>query len=392
MSTTGEFPSPSGARFKLIVVDGPMRGLEASIGPDPMVVGSDFAAHLRLPLDPAIASFHCEVRQEDHRCWVEDLGGALTQVIGKPPSNRIPLVLGDVLLVGATRLLVATDGGDRIGLLAGLHAAPTPASEEPAAAPGSGPSVLLVDDDVDFLLYVQTILQHSGYRVRSAANGLEALIRIQELRPDVVVCDLQMPEMDGLSLIRRLRARPGMDLVPLILLTGLDLEEIPERALRLGADDCLNKDHLRELKPRIQRALERRARIDTAIEQAHEGGSESAQDMVGDLRKVPVSSLLTFLQVERKSGILVVQHATLSATARLLLRDGAIVSARVTGKDDPRNAEAVYQIVEWAHGSFAFTAATVEIEDEIGVDTTHLLMQAALRRDQAEPMGEEPTD
>ena len=70
----------------------------------------------------------------------------------------------------------------------------------------------------------------------TASDGIEALIRIRERRPDVVVSDVVMPRMDGFTLVKRIRQLPGLGLVPILMLSALDFEDMPLRSLRSGAD------------------------------------------------------------------------------------------------------------------------------------------------------------
>jgi CheY-like chemotaxis protein len=82
-------------------------------------------------------------------------------------------------------------------------------------------SVLVVDDQPSILQLERDILELEGHHVLSAPGGHEALQLLQEGdRPDVIVCDLVMPEMDGLELIRRLKADPRLSTVPVIVCSG----------------------------------------------------------------------------------------------------------------------------------------------------------------------------
>jgi CheY-like chemotaxis protein/uncharacterized protein with HEPN domain len=80
--------------------------------------------------------------------------------------------------------------------------------------------VLLVDDDPDIRRILDLLLTHAGFAVIQAGDGVEALDRIKGSHPDAVVADVQMPNMDGIELLRRLRSTEEMKHVPVLLFTG----------------------------------------------------------------------------------------------------------------------------------------------------------------------------
>jgi CheY-like chemotaxis protein len=99
------------------------------------------------------------------------------------------------------------------------------------------PHVLLVEDDRDTREMYSEYLSYSGMTVTEAATGRRALEHAKQDRPDVVVTDIAMPEMDGLELSRQLRARQETRDVPIIAVSG----QASERAREAGADVVLDK-------------------------------------------------------------------------------------------------------------------------------------------------------
>lgn len=84
-------------------------------------------------------------------------------------------------------------------------------------------TILVVDDEPDILLVLEILFATEGYRVVSASNGTEALARFETERPDVVLADIMMPDIDGLELSRRIRAAAYSPAVPVILMSaGVD--------------------------------------------------------------------------------------------------------------------------------------------------------------------------
>ncbi|NVI10005.1 response regulator, partial [Paraburkholderia youngii] len=82
------------------------------------------------------------------------------------------------------------------------------------------PLVLVVDDSITVRRVTQRLLKREGYRVALAADGLQALERLQEERPAVVLSDIEMPRMDGFDLARNIRADRGLHDLPIIMITS----------------------------------------------------------------------------------------------------------------------------------------------------------------------------
>ncbi|MDX6466565.1 MAG: hypothetical protein QOI27_1605 [Gaiellaceae bacterium] len=129
----------------------------------------------------------------------------------------------------------------------------------------SDPRVLVVDDDDDIRTLVVTLLTRAGITVRDAPNGRDGLREFHSWRPDLVVLDVSMPELDGWSVLDRIR---DMSAVPVLMLTarGDELERV--RGLQAGADDYVVKPFgKQELVARVQALLRRAAQTPAQEEQ-----------------------------------------------------------------------------------------------------------------------------
>ncbi len=116
-------------------------------------------------------------------------------------------------------------------------------------------TVLVVDDEKRLVSLVQTYLVQDGYRVLTAYNGKEALAVAQREKPDLIILDLMMPEMDGYEFMRRQQRESD---TPIILLTARVDEEEKVVGLELGADDYITKPFRpRELMARVHAVLRR---------------------------------------------------------------------------------------------------------------------------------------
>jgi len=143
------------------------------------------------------------------------------------------------------------------------------------------PTILIVDDDPMIRKLLEHILRREPYRLAMASDGQEALTIAADLVPDVIILDVMMPGINGLSVCRQLRTDPILAEVPIIMLTSLEDKNIRLEALEAGADDFLSKpfDQV-ELRARLKsitrlnryRQLRvERARFAGVIEQANDG-------------------------------------------------------------------------------------------------------------------------
>ncbi len=117
--------------------------------------------------------------------------------------------------------------------------------------------ILIIDDEASVVEVVSLYLQREGFSVRSARNGTEALVALQAERPALVILDIMLPHIDGITLIRRMRETPALD-VPVIMLTARGREADRISGLELGADDYVTKPFSpAELVSRVKAVLRR---------------------------------------------------------------------------------------------------------------------------------------
>jgi two-component system cell cycle response regulator DivK len=101
--------------------------------------------------------------------------------------------------------------------------------------------VLVVDDDPDNRRVLRRILMAGGATVAEAEDGTQALATLESFRPDLVVLDLTMPEIDGWETVRRIKRIPGFSATPIVALTAHALAGDEERARRAGCDGYIAK-------------------------------------------------------------------------------------------------------------------------------------------------------
>ena len=131
--------------------------------------------------------------------------------------------------------------------------------------------ILIVDDDIDSLKLIGLMLQRQGYEVTAASNGTQAIARAAAERPDLIILDVMMPDLDGYEICRRLRANPITQPIPIIMFTAKTLIDDKVQGFEAGADDYLSKPtHPAELASRVKALLLRSA---AQRRTAAEGGS-----------------------------------------------------------------------------------------------------------------------
>ncbi len=117
-------------------------------------------------------------------------------------------------------------------------------------------SVLVADDDPFNLRLLAELCEAAGYDVVACANGKEVLDAVAKERPDLVLLDVEMPELDGFEVMEALKANDDLASIPVILVTGAEEIEARERGLALGADDYVTKPYrVFEIQQRIRNAL-----------------------------------------------------------------------------------------------------------------------------------------
>lgn len=103
------------------------------------------------------------------------------------------------------------------------------------------PTILYIEDNPENRLLVRRILEAEGYRVLEAADGPTGLEMVRRSLPDLVLLDINLPEVDGYTLVGQLRQVPGMEKIPIIALTANVMKGDRERTLEAGCDGYIQK-------------------------------------------------------------------------------------------------------------------------------------------------------
>jgi len=135
--------------------------------------------------------------------------------------------------------------------------------------------ILVVDDDVNIRAILRYRFEKEDFAVQLAANGIDALKEVGVQRPDLIVLDLMMPEMDGIQFLTELRGNPQTKRIPVIILTALGPEPHGEQTQELGAEGLVTKPFSpRRLVEKVRKTL---GATPSGTVTAAQGGGERAR-------------------------------------------------------------------------------------------------------------------
>src|ERR1043165_3982975 len=134
--------------------------------------------------------------------------------------------------------------------------------------------ILIVDDEPDIVQFLQYNLKGKGYLTATAGDGVEAIRKAKEFKPDLILLDVMMPNKDGIATIRDLRQMPDFEHTAIILLTALSDEKYEIEGLKTGADAYIAKP----IKPELLAT-----RISTALRRTRKEAEDEQKQVFGDL-------------------------------------------------------------------------------------------------------------
>lgn len=242
--------------------------------------------------------------------------------------------------------------------------------------------VLVVDDEPKLREILARVLTEHGFEVLTAVNGRDALDKIPEFFPHLVIADIAMPEMDGFELCKRIREDTRFGALRFIFLTAKDAREDEIEGLMLGADDYITKPF------DVDKLL---ARVDTRLrwlDTAQEIGETSCK-IEGGLGARNLLDILQILEMGLKTGELLVSYN--DNEAKLVISQGTIINAEC---GDKKGKYAVYTALTWNEGRFCFTPQdNVSLADSSEfLEITPLLLEWARISDEFVRDGRQSSD
>src|SRR6201985_3149227 len=134
--------------------------------------------------------------------------------------------------------------------------------------------ILIVDDEPDIVEFISYNLKSKGYLISTAKDGVEAIRKAKEFRPDLILLDIMMPQKDGIETLKELRKMPVFDDTAIIFFTALSDEKYEIEGLKIGADDYISKP----IKPELLAT-----RIGSALRRFRKDDEQEQKQTFGDL-------------------------------------------------------------------------------------------------------------
>ncbi len=180
---------------------------------------------------------------------VDDITGSNQEVVVKavgPQLQRLPGITGATVLGSGEIALIINPVllAQQMELRrAALLAAPPAAAVAPQPEPAAPPTVMVVDDSLTVRKFTGRLIERQGYTLMVARDGVEALEKLQETLPDVMLVDIEMPRMDGFELTRNVRADPRLAHIPIVIISSRTAEKHRNHASEIGVDAFLGKPY-----------------------------------------------------------------------------------------------------------------------------------------------------
>ena len=211
------------------------------------------------------------------------------------------------------------------------------------------PLVLIVDDDRELVDLIKFNFEQRGWNLLVSYDGMDAILKINHDKPDIVISDIMMPGVDGYSLLETVKNDPELKNIPFIFISGKKTIESKVRGLQEGADDYI-------VKPFVFEELFARAKAHLSISQKIK--SLQSKGLRGNLDVLLITDILQNLSISQKTGILSIESEEKSG--EILLRQGKIVSAKIGNK---AGWNALYTIFSNNKGHFSFNEQDVSGEE-----------------------------
>jgi chemosensory pili system protein ChpA (sensor histidine kinase/response regulator) len=177
---------------------------------------------------------HVDELLGNHEIVVKSIGQQLT---------RVPGVSGATVLADGTVALIMNPVYLAHRTLTGLATTGMTHTTQPAAAKAAPPTVMVVDDSLTVRKITSRLLAREGYEFLAAKDCVDALQQLQDVTPDCILLDVEMPRMDGFEFARNVRADDAMRRIPIIMITSRTADKHRNHALEIGVNEYMGKPY-----------------------------------------------------------------------------------------------------------------------------------------------------
>jgi len=241
--------------------------------------------------------------------------------------------------------------------------------------------LLIIEADEWEAALLGKFLTDAGYRVEFAAGAREGFDKIRESQPDCILCDVNLPDIDGFWVARRVRTETtAVATTPFLFLTAADDSESRLQGLHVGADLYLSRPfHAEEVVAQVGALIEMANRLKKQLAGLSSEGPPSSRGSAfqGDVALISLSTVLTLLELERRTGHLKVTVED-GRVARIELVEGTLVSASMNA-DVWEPTDLLREVLRWKKGKFVFKAALVEPKAALNRQSVGGLLLEAMR-------------
>lgn len=235
-------------------------------------------------------------------------------------------------------------------------------------------NLLLVDADLRSLRVLEVSLRKAGYSVAACSDAESALETMALSKPELIISDTRLPQMDGFALVSALRERETLSDVPLIFLSSEVSVESKVKGLELGVEDYLTKPiYIREIITRVNLVLQRKQR--EGLEQRADSAAKTR--FTGSLSDMGLVDLLQTVDNSKKSGVLYLSGR--EGRGAIYFCEGNLVDAEL---GPLRGEAAVYRALVWNEGQFEVDFRDVRRDATIQTSTQGVLMEGMRRVDE----------
>lgn len=235
--------------------------------------------------------------------------------------------------------------------------------------------ILLVDDNPHVLKLLSISLEKAGYLVYTAENGDEGFKISMEIKPDLIVSDVMMPDTDGIEFCSMIREKSDIPMVPFIFLTSLSDRDTEIKGFRAGADEYLIKPIDRKILLDKVGTLLRRANKVKNVEDEHVSKMKGFE---GNLADLSLAEMIQLLNLNKRSGTMEIKA---EENGEIIFENGEMIYSK--SGENFFGKEAVNRLVTFKNGIFKFEPVTPpEIERNIEGSTMNVLLEACRLMDE----------